>query len=79
MGRHANACCAGPVQKRHNKLRDYWAKLVKNAGWTCLMEQIFPIPSRPNAAPPNGGAPLQHKADIIILSPLGFEFVLISL
>eukprot|EP00971_Amphidinium_carterae_P004289 85566-Amphidinium_carterae.1 len=51
-GRHAQSCCAGPVQARHDRLRDEWAKLAQMAGWTTATEQAIPVastarPSRP--------------------------------
>eukprot|EP00971_Amphidinium_carterae_P339286 6476986-Amphidinium_carterae.1 len=51
-GRHAQSCCAGPIQARHDRLRDEWAKLAQMAGWTTATEQAILVapavrPSRP--------------------------------
>eukprot|EP00971_Amphidinium_carterae_P348121 6490332-Amphidinium_carterae.1 len=49
FGRHAQACCAGPIQARHDRLRDEWAELAHMAGWTTATEQAIPVaaPVRP--------------------------------
>eukprot|EP00971_Amphidinium_carterae_P027744 547065-Amphidinium_carterae.1 len=46
-GRHAQSCCAGAIQARHDRLRDEWAKLAQMAGWTTATEQAIPV--APNA------------------------------
>ncbi|CAK9043080.1 Retrotransposable element [Durusdinium trenchii] len=64
-GRHANHCCAGPIQHRHNKLRDEWSKLGKLAGWHCSIEQLVTVH---RARAPEGE---EVRGDLIMLTPGG--------
>eukprot|EP00971_Amphidinium_carterae_P083620 1655335-Amphidinium_carterae.1 len=70
-GRHAQDCCAGPIQARHDRLRDEWARLgglAHMAGWSVAMEQAVPI-NPPRALPRARRQPLasQEAGHVVVL------------
>ena len=56
---HVMTCAYAPRMQRHNHLRDAWATLIKQAGWTVRVEQLVPTSQ-------------DHKrADIVATGPSG--------
>ena len=63
LGNHSDHCftCAqGPGMRRHNRLRDAWIRLCRQAGWHTDSEQLVNI--GPNES---------KRADFVTLSPDG--------
>ena len=56
---HVMTCAFAPRMQRHNFLRDAWAQLFKQAGWTVRLEQLVPTTSEPK------------RADLIGIGPSG--------
>eukprot|EP00971_Amphidinium_carterae_P042718 839834-Amphidinium_carterae.1 len=60
FGHHAQSCCCGPRTVRHNRLRDKWASLCREAGWYVTTEQYAPCPP---TAPPAG-----TRVDVMVVT-----------
>eukprot|EP00971_Amphidinium_carterae_P255940 5081720-Amphidinium_carterae.1 len=68
FGHHAHACCCGPRTVRHNRLRDKWAALCREAGWYVTTEQYAPCPT---SAPRAG-----KRVDVMVVTPAGTKYAL---
>ena len=64
-GAHLPACRFGPRQRRHNQLRDAWAGLARQAGWTVAVEQMLAT-----------GPDTHRQADLLLTSPSGLVYAL---
>ena len=60
---HVHTCAHGPSMRRHNKLRDAWADLCREAGWHTQIEQLVFV--SPETC---------KRADLVTLSPDGRKF-----
>ena len=64
-GSHLPTCGFGPRQRRHNQMRDAWAALARQAGWTVALEQLLAT-----------GPDTQRQADLLLTSPSGLVYAL---
>ena len=57
---HCFTCAQGPGLRRHNRMRDAWIRLCRNAGWHTDSKQLVTI-----------GPDESKRADLVTLSPDG--------
>ena len=62
---HVHTCAYGPRMRRHDRLRNAWAELAREAGWHVGLEQLVRT---------HDGA--THRADIVATSPEGTQWAL---
>ena len=58
-GQHVHACGQGPRQHKHDRLRNVWQHLLREAAWHVTAEQIVTTAAGP------------HRADLVAITPCG--------
>ena len=58
---HIHSCGQGPRQHKHDRLRDAWQHVLRDAGWHVAPEQIVTTTAGP------------HSTDLVAISPVGLS------